>query len=65
MANGSFLSELRKRKVVQAAAIYGAVAWGVTEVVVTKCARRREKLANWRDLMRAGLAWKSGFRAAE
>lgn len=31
----SILSELRKRKVVQAAAIYGAIAWGVTEVVVT------------------------------
>jgi len=35
MIGGSFLSELRKRKVLQAAAIYGAVAWGVTEVVVT------------------------------
>ena len=35
MADGSFFSELRKRKVLQAAAIYGAVAWGVTEVVVT------------------------------
>ncbi len=32
---GSFFSELSKRKVVQTAAIYGAVAWGVTEVVVT------------------------------
>ena len=35
MSAGSFFSELRRRKVVQAAAIYGAVAWGVTEVVVT------------------------------
>ena len=35
MSDGSFFSELRKRKVVQSAAIYGAVAWGVTEVVVT------------------------------
>jgi TolB-like protein/Tfp pilus assembly protein PilF len=35
MASGSFFIELRERKVVQAAAIYGAVAWGVTEVVVT------------------------------
>jgi len=35
MADRSFFSELRERKVVQAAAIYGAVAWGVTEVVVT------------------------------
>lgn len=35
MANGSLFAELRKRKVLQAAAIYGAVAWGVTEVVVT------------------------------
>lgn len=35
MADGSFFAELRKRKVVQAAAIYGAVAWGLTEVVVT------------------------------
>ena len=35
MSDGSYFSELRKRKVVQAAAIYGAVAWGVTEVLVT------------------------------
>ena len=35
MAARSFFEELRKRKVVQAAAIYGAVAWGVTEIVVT------------------------------
>ena len=35
MAGRSFIGELRKRKVVQAAAIYGAVAWGVTEIVVT------------------------------
>ena len=35
MAGASFFSELRKRKVLQAAAIYGAVAFGVTEVVVT------------------------------
>jgi TolB-like protein/tetratricopeptide (TPR) repeat protein len=31
----SFFAELQKRKVVQVAAIYGAVAWGVTEIVVT------------------------------
>ncbi len=31
----SFFSELRKRKVVQAAAIYGAISWGATEVIVT------------------------------
>ncbi len=31
----SFFTELRKRKVVQTAAIYGALSWGVTEVVVT------------------------------
>jgi len=35
MPQQSFFAELRKRKVVQSAAIYGAVAWGVTEVVVT------------------------------
>ena len=35
MAEQSFFAELRKRKVVQVAAIYGAVAWGLTEVVVT------------------------------
>jgi len=35
MAKNSFLAELSKRKVIRAAAIYGAVAWGVTEVVVT------------------------------
>jgi len=35
MIGGPFFSELRKRKVLQTAAIYGAVAWGVTEVVVT------------------------------
>lgn len=35
MPEPTFLAELRKRRVVQTAAIYGAVAWGVTEVVVT------------------------------
>ena len=35
MSNNSFFDELRKRKVLQAAAIYFAVAWGVVEVVVT------------------------------
>jgi TolB-like protein/Tfp pilus assembly protein PilF len=35
VAARSFLTELRKRKVIQSAAIYGAVAWGLTEVVVT------------------------------
>jgi TolB-like protein/tetratricopeptide (TPR) repeat protein len=35
MPQKSFFTELRERKVVQVAAIYGAVAWGVTEVVVT------------------------------
>ncbi|MBT8054882.1 MAG: hypothetical protein HKN57_13160 [Xanthomonadales bacterium] len=35
MTGGSFFSELHKRKVLRAAAIYGAVAWGVTEVFVT------------------------------
>jgi TolB-like protein/tetratricopeptide (TPR) repeat protein len=35
MAEFSFFAELRRRKVPQAAAIYGAIAWGVTEVVVT------------------------------
>ena len=35
MPGTSFLTELRRRKVLQAAAIYGAVAWGVTEVIVT------------------------------
>lgn len=35
MPDQGFFGELRKRKVVQAAAIYGAVAWGLTEVVVT------------------------------
>jgi len=35
MSGRSLFEELRRRKVVQAAAIYGAIAWGVTEVVVT------------------------------
>ena len=35
MAGASFFAELRKRKVLQAAAIYVAVAWGVVEIVVT------------------------------
>ena len=35
MRDGSFFSELRERKVPQAAAIYVAVAWGVTEIAVT------------------------------
>jgi len=30
----SLFTELRERKVVQAAAIYGAVAWGATEILV-------------------------------
>jgi len=39
MTDGSFFAELRKRKVLQVAAIYGAVAWGLTEVVVTVVAQ--------------------------
>ncbi len=35
MTDNSFFGELRKRKVIQAAAIYCAVAWGVVEIVVT------------------------------
>ena len=35
MADSSFFAELRQRKVPQAAAIYVAVAWGVTEIAVT------------------------------
>lgn len=35
MDNQSLFAELRKRKVVRAAAIYIAVAWGMTEIVVT------------------------------
>lgn len=35
MPDGSFFAELRERKVPQAAAIYVAVAWGVTEIAVT------------------------------
>ena len=35
MAKNSFLTELRRRKVLKSAAIYGAVAWGVTEIIVT------------------------------
>ena len=35
MSETSFLQELRKRKVVQVAAIYGVVAWGATEIIVT------------------------------
>ena len=35
MAKNSFLTELRRRKVLRSAAIYGAIAWGVTEIVVT------------------------------
>lgn len=35
MASGSFFAELRQRKVLQVAAIYVAVAWGVVEIVVT------------------------------
>ena len=35
MLTDSIFTELRQRKVVQVAAIYGALAWGVTEVLVT------------------------------
>jgi TolB-like protein/tetratricopeptide (TPR) repeat protein len=39
MAGNSFLSELRKRKVFQTAAVYIAVAWGATEILVTVAER--------------------------
>ncbi len=35
MPDRGFIAELRKRKVFQVAAIYSAVAWGVTEIAVT------------------------------
>ena len=35
MSDSSLFAELKKRKVVQVAAIYGVVAWGVTEIIVT------------------------------
>jgi TolB-like protein/tetratricopeptide (TPR) repeat protein len=35
MAGSSFFAELRKRKVIQSAAIYFAIAWGVVEATVT------------------------------
>ena len=35
MPQSRFIAELRKRKVIQVAAIYVAVAWGVTEITVT------------------------------
>jgi serine/threonine-protein kinase len=35
MSRDSIFFELRRRKVVQVAAVYGALAWGITEVVVT------------------------------
>ena len=35
MPESGFIAELRKRKVIQVAAIYVAVAWGVTEITVT------------------------------
>ena len=35
MPEQSFFKELQRRKVVKAAAIYGAVAWGVIEIIVT------------------------------
>jgi TolB-like protein len=35
MSGQSFFKELQRRKVLQAAAIYGAVSWGVTEIIVT------------------------------
>ena len=39
MAGNSFLIELRKRKVFQTAAVYIAVAWGATEILVTVAER--------------------------
>ncbi len=35
MPASGFFAELRNRKVFQVAAIYSAVAWGVTEIAVT------------------------------
>jgi TolB-like protein/thioredoxin-like negative regulator of GroEL len=39
MADNSFFIELRKRKVIQTAALYIAVAWGATEILVTVAER--------------------------
>jgi len=39
MAKNSFFIELRKRKVFQTAAVYIAVAWGATEILVTVAER--------------------------
>ena len=39
MAENSFFVELRKRKVFQSAALYIAVAWGATEILVTVAER--------------------------
>jgi TolB-like protein/tetratricopeptide (TPR) repeat protein len=39
MAGNSFFVELRKRKVFQTAAVYIAVAWGATEILVTVAER--------------------------
>ncbi len=39
MAENSFFIELRKRKVFQTAAVYIAVAWGATEILVTVAER--------------------------
>ena len=39
MAGNSFFIELRKRKVFQTAAVYIAVTWGATEILVTVAER--------------------------
>ena len=39
MADNSFFIELRKRKVFQTAALYTAIAWGATEILVTVAER--------------------------
>jgi hypothetical protein len=39
MAENSFFIELRKRKIFHTAAVYIAVAWGATEILVTVAER--------------------------
>lgn len=61
MARASFFDELKERRVFQVAAIYVAVAWGVTEIVVTVADKL--PLPTWVSTL-AVIAFIAGFPVA-
>ncbi len=61
MSDFSFIEELQKRHVIKVAAIYGAIAWGATEIIVTVV--EQLFLPNWVSAL-AVIAFVVGFPIA-